>query len=916
MRRWLFLVELLFIVGLVTTIHLVHNNAPPRSEQPITTKEVVKLLAEGKQSEAEEEVENPRNTEELYWKAVLMRSRFEEYGAMPLFIRAMKEQPDSPEGLASACVVGVDLSKTSAQALHYFNAMMTLAEEHPDSVSIHWMAGVLARALTKHQFVTSGYALPSDKNRQVLLCGVGQYEKTLALMAPGQGPVLIHQTLANLLDDLEIYDKSLQQRDIAVSLERMPWSLHAAAITYKELGRNEEALSLIRDAIAMEEKSLHQFNDANSIISFIKKTADHHKNQFPALEKISTGLKPLQNSTGASKYYAVEGDILWNLDRKEEALSCYSTAAQLDPKNQYILSLCMKCYSSLGNYAEARNFSRQALSNEPKNRYFQVWDARMAVLNEEPGATQRLKDAGSFDFNGMPVKEENSSSDPWFTAVGLGDLRKVKEMIPTLDVNVRDPKYNQTALMIAAQNGWEPIMIELLKAKAKTDLVDCNGDTALHYSVQFSQPRSCKLLLNAGAGTDFQDKWHQTPLIMSASAKDWDIVRMLLKRNPNVNLASPFHGAPLHNAAGFGQLNMLKALIEHGADVNAHRQSGGDTPIMTAAKYHHSFVIPPLLVAGADINARDNQGRTALNALILPQLDFPVVRMLLEKGADPTLADTNGLTSITKARLLGYEDLASEMERKSGHAEPFSFSLVEVPNPSLTAEEQNALLLTLPIRLAKGHFPRISNDSSPNNKKSAANELSNEFGIKNASDLDKATLSLEGSSEILFEAGRLSLAPKFDYIQNMLTRAVWKIQDPCLKETKDDSAWTYSRIIYLSELGAAAGLLSKDDFIRIISDASKVIIGRFASWQEFVNSLLLGVHLHEEWEAERYKNISHLILEAGIPWPSIQKSPEPSTPTLQANTPTSSTPSNPEATPSPSPAGPTDNKLPRASTAP
>ncbi len=150
----------------------------------------------------------------------------------------------------------------------------------------------------------------------------------------------------------------------------------------------------------------------------------------------------------------------------------------------------------------------------------------------------------------------------------------------------------------------------------------------------------------------------------------------------------------------------------------------------------------------------------------------------------------------------------------------------------------------------------------------------------------------------------------------MLTRAVWKIQDSCLKETKDDSAWTYSRIIYLSGLGASSGLLNKEDCTRIVSNASKVIAGRFASWQEFVNSLLLGVHLHEEWEVERYKNICRHILEAGIPWPSTQTFPESTAPNLQTNPPTTSAPSNPVATPSPSPAGPTDNKLPGASTSP
>ena len=404
MKRWLILAELLFIAGLVSTILLVHHAAPPRSEQTLTSREIISLLAAGKQAEAEEEIQNPQNTEQIFWKAVLMRSRFDGYGAMPLFIRVMKDQPDSPEGLASACVVGVDLSKTSAQALHYFNAMLTLAQQHPDSVPIHWMAGILARTLAGHQLNQGVYVLPSDINRQILLCGVEQYEKTLALMSPEQGPVLIHQTFGNLLDDLEIHDKALQQRDIAVALERMPWSLHAAAVTCMDLGKNEEGLSLIQDAISIEEKSIRQSERAASFVEVFRKTLDSMKGRFPSLEKIAGSLKPLQKSTKVSKYYAVKGELLWNLDRKEEALACYRKAAELDPLNQYILSFCMKSCNSLGKYAEARKYSRMALANEPENRYYRIWDARMAALNEEPDAAQRVKDAGEFDFNGTPVK--------------------------------------------------------------------------------------------------------------------------------------------------------------------------------------------------------------------------------------------------------------------------------------------------------------------------------------------------------------------------------------------------------------------------------------------------------------------------------------------------------------------------------
>ena len=884
MKKLLLAVELFFLLGAAATIYLVHAQASSINlNHPVTTQKIIQLLAAGKQDEAEEEVSrtftlNPKNTEDLFWKAVLLRSRFFDRGAMPLFIGVMKASPDSTEGLASACIVGIDLSKSTTSALYYFNALLILSKKYPDSVPIHWMTAVMARTLTRNSFESREYRLPSDINRQVLLCGVDQYERTLALMAPGKGPVLIHQTFANLLDDLQYNDQALLHRQIAVSLERQPWSLHAAAITYSHLGRNQEALALVQEAIDKDEQLLHRGRIQTFVMQSLVKTVDLLKSRFPSLEKSLQQWPLFSNPATPAElpnYYNLKASILWHLGRDEEALAMCKEASAMKPHDRTILDRCLWYCRNLGKYEEARNFTHQALLNNPNDRYFQIWDARLAVLAGEAGAADSLLKSGTFDYNGNPQNADRVSLDPWVAAVEQGDFKKVRALIPTLDINKQDSKnYNQNALMIASVLGWEPMVKDLLEAGAKTDLVDANGDTALHYSVQFVQPRIAKLLLDAGAGMNFQDRWHQTPLIMAAQEQQWRIVRMLLEKKAGVNIVSPIHGAPLHCAAGFGERTIVEDLIAQGAVVN-ERKGNGQTPIMTAVLYNHPNVIEPLLAAGADINACDNKGETVLHQVIIPQVDASLARLLLEKGADPMVSNKEGMTPVTKARLLGYEELASLMETKSGKILPFALPPIDPPDPSLSLEENNAALFILPLRLARGYVPGIYGAFPPLKKNDAARELADGFGVKDARGLQKTFQEMEGSSALLYEAGRVGLNSKYDYLQNMLTTSIWNIQDSCRRETKDDAAWTYSRTIYLAELGARAEFLNQEEAQRIVRDAAKILEGRFSSWQELMNSFLLGVHLHEEWNASRYKHLSEHLVAAGIPWPASQSAASP-----------------------------------------
>ncbi len=786
--------------------------APAPGSATMPTADALRLLSAGDQSAAEAKLgealaRDASDAEAIFLASVCARSRFDTENAAAGFLAVARQSPDSAEGLASACALGIDTAPDVPAALPYFNALLILADCNPMSVPIRWLAAVMGRTLTR------GSALPEtgDLRKLLLRCGTGEYGAVLALMEPGPGPVLVHQTLANMLDDAEAYDESLAHREYAVRMEPAAWSVHAAAMTLLALDRPGEALPLARSAVKQ---------------------------------------KP-----NITDYHQTAGDVLLRLGKTREAVGEWERAAEIDGRNLSRLYLCAMGWRRLGDYASARKWTQKALAVAPNDRSTKIWDARFAVMLEEKGAGERLVEAGTFDFQGKPVAL-TPPDDPWFRAAATGDLAKLRELLPKADVNARDPGgFGQTALMKAAAAGWENIVAEFIKAGADINLADDNRDTALHYSANFGQPRVMKLLLEAGANPNLQDKWKQTPLIMCAFGRNQEGFDILMESGrADVNLATPHGGTALHYAAGHGDLPMVKALLARGADVNAASANSGDTPLIAACReWAHSYLVAPLIEAGADVNAKDNSGRTALLWSVTPLLNAPLVKLLLEHGADPALADTSGMTPIARARTLGFEEIAREMEAKAGAQQPF-----RLPLPASAENGPAFSPFVLPLLLAAGRLPETPGRSADEIRESARRELARSFAVGNRE-------ALMGSVKALQEPDSAPRAP--DAVRDILQGAVSKTRALCETATRDPSAWAGASAIYLLELGARAGMVPPDEAGRLIAQEEKNLRGKFSSWGDFMHSFILGARLQRGWNARRFENIRDRILEAAPPWP-------------------------------------------------
>jgi tetratricopeptide (TPR) repeat protein len=241
------------------------------------------------------------------------RSRFAKVEAFPIMMTVAMMDMSSAAGRCALHVIHLDSSeygragKTQVDA--EFAAFAKLADANPDDVMVRWMLAVQCRTWNRNEE------------------GARQYKKMLDRWNPG--PVLVHQTYANLLDELKRYDDALVERRKAVEMEPAGWSLDGLGHTLDGLGRFEEAYEAHARAVQLDpDRSLYWSNWAHSL-----NLAGKHDE---AIRKCEQAVKVDPRNQRAWRNW---GDALKSQGSKEEALQMYKKALTVDPKNAELQSL-------------------------------------------------------------------------------------------------------------------------------------------------------------------------------------------------------------------------------------------------------------------------------------------------------------------------------------------------------------------------------------------------------------------------------------------------------------------------------------------------------------------------------------------------------------------------------------------------
>lgn len=243
-----------------------------------------------------------------------------------------------------------------------------------------------------------------------------------------------------------------------------------------------------------------------------------------------------------------------------------------------------------------------------------------------------------------PESRWSYSDTPLIIASDGGNAEIVKLLLEAgANTNYRNALTN-FALQCAVQN--EECMKALLEYGPLLDIVDRNGDTALHCVEERTPVSAVKRLMNAGANPEIVNNNGFTPVSMSILRSNLRVMKYFISKQVKLDIISGTDGGPLHLAC-MESLEYVKPLIDAGANVNLCDIECAGTPLhMLCLRRIYSpdqeeemkQIIQLLIEAGAEVNKKGGKCGYPLHAACLVRAP-DTIRFLLDKGAEASTED-------------------------------------------------------------------------------------------------------------------------------------------------------------------------------------------------------------------------------------------------------------------------------------
>lgn len=223
--------------------------------------------------------------------------------------------------------------------------------------------------------------------------------------------------------------------------------------------------------------------------------------------------------------------------------------------------------------------------------------------------------------------------------------------------------YGGTPLHRAAVNGHVNVVSQLLQSGADVNMIAiCNlsrtikgrnrdsilnefSGTPLHLAARNGHQSTIMELLKGGAGLEVCDQRKQTPLSAAAAVGQTTAIKVLLENG------SCIEGPGLQSPSS----------VSHSSDNDESRNREEHdeewmTPLHHAARQCHPDAARLLLQSGASIDMQTKQGLTPLMLATVARSSV-MVFLFLQEGAEPTLEDMHGQTAFHWASAMGDKNL-------------------------------------------------------------------------------------------------------------------------------------------------------------------------------------------------------------------------------------------------------------------
>jgi len=219
--------------------------------------------------------------------------------------------------------------------------------------------------------------------------------------------------------------------------------------------------------------------------------------------------------------------------------------------------------ASIGNEAMCRDLLGKAVNVDAKNKSRKTpYD--LATIDKRFVCAEMIQNAVSTS------REVNK-------AARNGDGQKLRALLKK-GANVNTIYNNATPLMNSIHDQYKPIYFDgkecfdiILENKdVEVDVVDEDGNTALHFASEKGNEAMCRDLLEKGANVNAHDTHGETPLMKSIymnTKKCFDVI--LKQKGVDVDAVDEDGNTALHSAAKEGNKVMCRNLLENGANFNA-----------------------------------------------------------------------------------------------------------------------------------------------------------------------------------------------------------------------------------------------------------------------------------------------------------------------------------------------------------
>jgi ankyrin repeat protein len=229
------------------------------------------------------------------------------------------------------------------------------------------------------------------------------------------------------------------------------------------------------------------------------------------------------------------------------------------------------------------------------------------------------------------------------------------KIIDPSNISGRRPEHNSTLLHITSAANLLSIVNGLRKTSYELELMDDDGNRALHYASRWGHVQIVKALLDAGALIDEENKSKCTVLERAAANGHREVVEMLLAKGANVNKQTGNTGNALYGAALKGSRVVVQMLLDHKADVNAQGGNYGNA-LQAAVSRGHQFIAQLLLDREADVNAQGGIYGNALQAAAYGGRQS-IIQLLLDHKADVNAQGGIYGNALQAAAYQGYQSI-------------------------------------------------------------------------------------------------------------------------------------------------------------------------------------------------------------------------------------------------------------------